>query len=219
MAPACAQDAEVYFLLRHSGSVPLAAAVGGKRVIVLFLLKPMQKLLIFSAILIWTLTSPAFAQTKPASGPDASLSLSGTILLPSCSIDSSTASQTVPLGSAPIMSFPSPGSTSNPTSFYLSLINCAVGTNVTMTVAGTTDTVASVLKNSGSATGVGVQLLKAPSKGATTGTPVALNGSVNLGQVDSSQSMTVPFVAQFYALGPMTAGTVSATATVNFTYN
>ncbi|WP_213296947.1 fimbrial protein [Paraburkholderia sacchari] len=155
----------------------------------------------------------------PAIAADANLNFTGTILQPSCDIDSSTANQTVPLGSAPIMNFAAVGSTSNPAAFSLKLVNCAAGTSVTMTVAGTMDTVPSVLKNTGTATQVGVQILKAGTVGATTGTPVTLNSAVNLGAVDSTNTMTVPFVAQFYRLGALTAGTVSATATVNFTYN
>ncbi|CAM2177177.1 major type 1 subunit fimbrin (pilin) [Paraburkholderia sacchari] len=172
----------------------------------------MPSLQLLLAILVAIATGPAFAV-------DATLNFTGDILQPSCDIDSSTANQTVPLGTAPIMDFAAVGSTSNPKGFYLSLVNCAAGTNVTMTVAGTMDTVPSVLKNIGTATQVGVQILQAGSVGATTGTPVTLNSAVNLGVVGSSNAMTVPLVAQFYRLGTLTAGTVSATATVNFTYN
>ncbi|WP_322059344.1 fimbrial protein [Paraburkholderia sp. J63] len=172
----------------------------------------MRSLQLLLAILVANLSGPAFAA-------DANLNFTGTILQPSCEIDSSTANQTVPLGSAPIMNFASVGSTSNPAAFNLSLVNCAAGTSVTMTVTGTMDTVASVLKNTGSATQVGVQILRAGSVGSTTGTPVTLNSAVNLGAVNGTNAMTVPFVAQFYRLGTLTAGTVSATATVNFTYN
>jgi major type 1 subunit fimbrin (pilin) len=31
--------------------------------------------------------------------------------------------------------------------------------------------------------------------------------------------MTIPMAAQFYRIGTMTAGTVTSTATVDFTYN
>jgi major type 1 subunit fimbrin (pilin) len=157
--------------------------------------------------------------TRQAFAADATLTFTGTILQPSCDVDSSTANQTVPLGSAPIMDFASVGSTANPKAFNLDLVNCSAGTQVTMTVAGTMDTVPSVLKNTGSATQVGVQILQASTVGATTGTPLTLNSAVSLGAVDSTNTMTVPLVAQFYRLGTLTAGTVAATATVNFTYN
>jgi major type 1 subunit fimbrin (pilin) len=156
---------------------------------------------------------------RQALAADANLNFSGMILQPSCTVDSSTANQTVTLGSVPIANFASVGSTENPTAFNLSLVNCSAGTNVTMTVAGTMDTVPSVLQNTGTAAKVGVQILQAGSVGATSGTPVALNNAINLGVVDSTDTMTVPLVAQFYRLGTMTAGTVAATATVSFTYN
>ncbi|MBW8836678.1 MAG: type 1 fimbrial protein, partial [Burkholderia sp.] len=46
-----------------------------------------------------------------------------------------------------------------------------------------------------------------------------LNSTSSLGTVDNTNTMTVPFVAQFYRLGTLTAGSVTTTATVNFTYN
>ncbi|MFP6562601.1 fimbrial protein [Paraburkholderia sp. B3] len=170
------------------------------------------KLLFSFAILMSVMTGSAFAA-------DATLTFTGTFLTPSCTIDSASQNQTVPLGSAPISNFASVGSTSNPTAFNLNLTDCAPGTNVTMTVAGTMDTVQSVLQSTGTATGMGVQILLAGSVGATTGTPVTLNNAVNLGVVGSTNAMTVPFVVQFYRLSTLTAGTVAATATVNFTYN
>ncbi|MEM5345167.1 fimbrial protein [Paraburkholderia azotifigens] len=165
------------------------------------------------------LAASAVMAAAPAFAADANLNFTGTIMQPSCTVDSASANQVVNLGSAPIMSFASVGSTANATPFNVSLISCSPGTVVTMTVAGTMDTVASVLKNTGTATQVGVQLLKAVSIGATTGTPVTLNSAIAMGTVDSTYTMTIPFVAQFYELGTLTAGSVAATATVNFTYN
>jgi major type 1 subunit fimbrin (pilin) len=171
-----------------------------------------RKILLLLALSALTNAAPAFAA-------DANLNFTGMIMQPSCTVDSASTNQVVNLGSAPIMNFTSIGSTGNATPFNVNLISCAPGTVVTMTVAGTMDTVASVLQNTGTATQVGVQILKAASAGATTGTPVTLNSAIAMGTVDSTYSMSIPFVAQFYELGTLTAGTVSATATVNFTYN
>ncbi len=150
---------------------------------------------------------------------DANLNFTGTIQLPSCDVDTSSANQTVNLGSALMMNFGSVGSTANPTAFNLNLVNCSAAANVTMTVAGTMDTVPSVLQNTGTAREVGVQILQAGQVGATTGTPVTLNSAINLGTVGGSGTMTIPFVAQFYRIGTLTAGSVVATATINFTYS
>jgi major type 1 subunit fimbrin (pilin) len=168
------------------------------------------------AIFVATTAGSAFAQSFE---PDLTLTFSGTISPPSCTVDSSTANQTISLGSAPVSNFLSVGSTSNQTAFNINLTECSPGTGVTMMVTGTTDTVASVLENTGTAAQVGVQILRASSVGATTGTPITLNSAVSLGAVGGTNTMTVPFVAQFYRLGDVTAGTVAATATVNFTYN
>lgn len=161
----------------------------------------------------------AFASAGSAYAADATIYFSGTFFQPSCTVDSSTVNQTITLASTPVMDFATVGSAVNPQAFSLSLTNCAAGTNVSMTMTGTASTVPSVIANTGTAAQVGVQLLLAGSIGATTGTPITLNSAVNLGAVDSTNSMTIPLVAQYYRLGTLTAGTVATTVTVSFTYN
>ncbi|MFX1762714.1 fimbrial protein [Paraburkholderia sp. A1RI-2L] len=167
----------------------------------------------------WLVALLAAMAAGSAFAADANLNFAGTIRQPSCDVDSSSVNKIVPLGSAPLVDFSAVGSTGNATAFNLNLVNCAVGTSVTMSMTGTIDTVSSVLKNTGTATQVGVQILKASSVGATTGAPVVINSAVSLGTVDGTGAMTIPMVAQFYRLGTLTAGSVTATATVNFTYN
>jgi major type 1 subunit fimbrin (pilin) len=150
---------------------------------------------------------------------DAVMNFNGNILAASCDVDTATASQTIDLKAASISSFTGVGSTSNATAFNVKLLNCSTGAKVTMTLQGTIDTVASVLKNTGTATRVGVQFLQASSVGAITGSAMPLNSAISLGAVDATNTMTIPLVAQMYQLGTMTAGTISATATLNFTYN
>jgi major type 1 subunit fimbrin (pilin) len=150
---------------------------------------------------------------------DGTITFSGTFLQPSCTIDSSVANQTINLGSAAATDFAAVGSTMYPQAFNMVLTSCAPGTTVSMTVSGTMDTVSSVLKNTGTASAIGVQLLQASSVNATTGTPLTLNTAINLGTVNSTNTMTIPMVASFYRLGTISPGTVAATATVNFTYN
>lgn len=155
----------------------------------------------------------------PAFAVDATLNFTGTIILPTCTVDSGSVSQTIDLKTAKTTDFLSVNSTNNATPFSLLLKSCAVNTNVSMTIYGTVDTVQSVLKNTGTASQVGVQLLKAVNVGDTTGTPFPLNTQTTIGAVDATNTMTIPMVAQFYRLGTMTGGTVTATATVNFGYN
>jgi major type 1 subunit fimbrin (pilin) len=170
-----------------------------------------------TAVLALVGSEQAFALNT--TNPDATISFTGTFVQPTCTVDSSTANQTITLATAAITSFTAVGSTTNPIAFNMILDNCVPTTQVTMTVSGTIDTVASVLKNTGTAAQVGVQILQAGSVGATSGTPITLNSAINLGVVNSTNSMTIPFVAQYYQLGTVTAGTVAAIATVNFTYN
>ncbi|MEI7293914.1 fimbrial protein [Paraburkholderia tropica] len=153
-----------------------------------------------------------------AQAADVTLSFTGNIIVPTCTVDSTTANQTIPLTTASSSNFASVGSTQLPAAFNLKLKSCTSGAGVSMTVSGTSDTVTSVLKNTGTATGVGVQLLLGSSVGATTGTAIALNALQSVGTVDATNAMTIPMVAQYYRLGTMTAGTVAAAATVNFTY-
>ncbi|WP_044042554.1 fimbrial protein [Caballeronia insecticola] len=163
------------------------------------------------------LAAVALSGSASVLAADATLNFSGTIILPTCSVNPQEVKQDIDLKSIKVTDFT--GTTANATPFQIDLENCVTGTNVSMTVSGTTDTVASVLKNTGSATQVGVQLLKAASVGDTTGTAVTLGGALSLGAVDTTNKMTIPMVAQFYKLGTLTAGTVAAAATVNFSYN
>ncbi|MDR5774061.1 fimbrial protein [Caballeronia sp. LP006] len=161
----------------------------------------------------------ALAAAKSVFAVDATLNFTGTIILPTCTVDSSSANQTISLDTAKTTDFAAVGSTQNPRPFNVKLAACATNTNVTMTVNGTNDTLTSVLKNTGSAAQVGVQLLKASNVGDTTGSPITLGSAESLGAVDQTNEMTIPMVAQFYRLGAMTGGTVTAVATVNFAYN
>jgi major type 1 subunit fimbrin (pilin) len=150
---------------------------------------------------------------------DATLNFTGNILLPTCSVDTSATQSSITLDTAKTTDFAAVGDTQNPVAFNVALKNCAPNTNVAMTVSGTIDTVGSVLKNTGVAAQVGVQLLKAAKSGDTTGTPLSLNTSATQGTVDASGTMTIPMVARYYRLGTMTGNTVVATATVDFVYN
>jgi major type 1 subunit fimbrin (pilin) len=162
----------------------------------------------------------AIASSSPTFAADATLTFTGTILLPTCTVDPDSKNQTIDLGTARTTDFVAIGDTKNPQAFNLKLTGCAASTKVAMTVNGTTDTVNSVLKNSGgTATMVGVQLLKAVNVGDTTGAPITLGSTMQLGTVDATLAMTIPLVAQFYRLGTMTSGTVSTVATVDFAYN
>lgn len=108
------------------------------------------------------------------------------------------------------------GATAGRTPFSLDLQDCVLQTEVVMTMSGTTDGVASVLKNTGTASGVGVQLLN----GGVNGMPLELNSAIDMGNVGSNTTMRIPLAASYYQTGQNAgAGTVLAISTVTFTYN
>lgn len=161
----------------------------------------------------------ALTAAGSAFAADVTLNFNGSLLLPTCSVSAGTANQTIPLGTARSTDFSAVGSTQNPIAFEIDLQSCSTGTNVTMNVSGTqVGTNVGVLTNTGSAAGVGVQLLSTATVGATTGTALVLNSNISRGAI-SGTSMTIPLAAQFYRTGTMSGGTVSAVATVNFIYD
>ncbi|MDR5778896.1 fimbrial protein [Caballeronia sp. LZ065] len=149
----------------------------------------------------------------------ATFSFYGSILASSCFPNPATLPQVVTLATVPVADFT--GATSGAKAFVIELSGCQPETSLTMSVSGTTDTLPTVLKNlNGSAARVGVQLLLASGPGATTGTPIPINGdAVPLGTSGPTGTMIIPLVAQYYRLGGMSAGTVGVTATVTFTYD
>jgi major type 1 subunit fimbrin (pilin) len=163
------------------------------------------------------IAATALMTSASAWAADATLNFTGKIILPTCTVNSAYVTQTIDLGTVKIPDFT--GTTLSPKAFQINLDSCVTGTNVSMTVNGTIDTVSSVLKNTGDAGKVGVQLLKAAAVGDTTGTAIVVGTAMSLGAVDATNKMTIPMVAQFYKLGTLTAGAVAASATVNFTYN
>ncbi|MDR5833374.1 fimbrial protein [Caballeronia sp. LZ034LL] len=152
-------------------------------------------------------------------GSQATFSFYGSILAPSCVPDPATLPQVITLATVPVAEFVA--TTSGAKAFVIELSGCQPQTPVSMSVSGTIDTFPTVLKNlNGSATQVGVQLLLASGPGATTGTPIPVNGdAVALGTSGPTGTMIIPLVAQYYRLGALSAGTVGVMATVTFTYN
>jgi major type 1 subunit fimbrin (pilin) len=147
---------------------------------------------------------------------------------PACTVTSGTANLVVPLPAAAVSDFVGGvGSTAKPTSFTIGLMNCNKHPLVTLSLAGTADTdysgaaISGVLKvTSTSATGVGIQLLN-----NMTGNPAAfpLNKATYLGTVSGAgkaDTFTIPMVARYFQTKTkMTAGLVTASATINLTYN
>ncbi|UBM08287.1 fimbrial protein [Cupriavidus metallidurans] len=130
---------------------------------------------------------------------------------PTCSLTAGTANQTVRLPTAKTTEFSAIGVTARPTNFNISLENCVQQTAVNMSLNGTINTLSTVLANTGSATGVGLQVVY-------SGSPMAFNTTYPMGNVGSSTSMNIPLTAQYYRTGAMTAGSVNGVATIMMIY-
>ncbi|SAL16258.1 fimbrial protein [Caballeronia peredens] len=162
------------------------------------------------AVLVSTAAGSALADS-------ALITYEGKIQDPTCTIKSDSASQTIDLKTASVSDFKSVGAVMNATAFNIQLIDCTPGITASMTVAGTSGSVPNVLRNTGSAANLGVQLLLAANVNDTTGSPIVFGNVIS--RSIATTTHTVPMVAQMYRTGNLGAGTVAATATVSFTYN
>jgi type 1 fimbria pilin len=131
-----------------------------------------------------------------------------------CSVTTGTANQTVLLATVTPAMFPAAGATAARTSFSIGL-NCQAGVNVSITFAASSGAsgVPSVLANTGTAKGIGAQLLD-PSQ-----TPIVLGSPVRLTE-STSGNVSFQFYAQYYRLGaePVSPGSVSAAAIFTMSY-
>lgn len=128
-----------------------------------------------------------------------------------CSVVTNPVNVTLPTVSS--KAFDGVGSTTGTTSFTIDL-NCSGGATLSITldsngkVAGKTG----VISSTGSAGGVGVQLLDGK------GNPVAFGTSTSLGQAPVG-TLNVPYFARYYqTAGTVTGGNVTATANFTLTY-
>lgn len=131
-----------------------------------------------------------------------------------CSVTAATANQTIPLATVSPSMFPAAGAVAARTPFSLGLA-CQTGVKVSVTFSSTSGTtsIASVLGNVGSATGIGVQLLDSTQAPLVLGNPLLLTAS-------TTGNMSFPFYVQYYRLGaPVVApGSVHSTAVFTMSY-
>lgn len=129
---------------------------------------------------------------------------------PTCTV--SNGSITIPLGNVAATAFPSVGSTAGSGSRNISL-QCTSSPSVSMSLTGTAvsgyNNVLALTSGTGTAKGVGTQLLYISS-------PLTIGGSVSLGTAGST--LTVPISARYYRTGNVAAGTADTVATLNFIY-
>lgn len=134
-----------------------------------------------------------------------------TIIDPACTLDTPTI--TVPLPSIAATSLTGTGSVADATAFAIGL-TCSSGATLYIQldtaapIAGTTG----VIANSGSAVGVGVQLIDKNFAAVAFGVPTLVGATPN-------GALSIPYYAQYYQTATtIAAGTVSATATFTLSY-
>ncbi|MGU3523329.1 fimbrial protein [Enterobacteriaceae bacterium C23F] len=164
------------------------------------------------AILISALFSGAVFAGDPVT-----LNITGNVVASPCEISSDSITKTIDLGNgSPLQagSFQTAGSASDWVSFKINLINCpASTTKATIQFHGTpdADNPADMYKNTGTATGVAVQLQG--SGGDQFGDGKSFTGTI------ANNAYTYNLRARAYSQnGNVTSGTISAVVTTTFTY-
>jgi type 1 fimbria pilin len=136
-----------------------------------------------------------------------------TIIDPACSVVTTPIAVTLPTLSTSSMA--STGAVAGRTPFNITL-NCSSGAtlDIQLNYNGTNSGITGVLSNAtgtGTATGVGVQLLN------QSFTPVTFGTTTTVGTTPQG-TYTLPYYAQYYRTGTLTAGSVSASATFTLSY-
>jgi type 1 fimbria pilin len=142
------------------------------------------------------------------------LSNSVTFVSPGCTVITSNIFVILPAVTPAAL--PSNNSVAGKTPFniQLSCPNASASTKLYIQFDATsvnTTTYKTVIKNTGSATNVGVQLLN----GATA---VTFGSATKIGNSIASGLLTLPYFAQYYRTGAISSGGVNATATFTITY-
>jgi len=139
------------------------------------------------------------------------LANSVTIIDPACSVNTTPINVTLPTMNASALG--STGASAGRTGFNISL-NCSSGAtlDIQLNYVGTNTGITGVLKSTGSAGGVGVQLLDQNSN------PVVFGNTTVLGATPNNSQWNIPYFAQYYRTGTVTAGSVTASATFTLSY-
>ncbi|HGM5490687.1 TPA: fimbrial protein [Serratia fonticola] len=151
-----------------------------------------------------------------AQATDVTININGRVIASPCTVDGAQ-SVNVDLGqNIEAASLSTAGSSSEWSSFNLNLKNCPASTsNVTATFSGTADSTSpNYYRNTGTATGVAVQLFKANSSTSLG------NGSTFVSAVNATaHTATFPLAARAYtATGNVMPGTIASVVQVTFTY-
>lgn len=150
---------------------------------------------------------------------DNSITISGSIQNTSCTVSTDSADQTVFLGDIASRTFYQAGATSMPVQFTVDLQNCTGSmSGVTVTFNGTADGTEPALlgldSGTNAASGLGIAILDANRTLIPVNNPSS-NYAIDITKPDNA----LVFYAQYQSTGAsVTAGSATATATFNLTY-
>lgn len=169
------------------------------------------------ALLVLSLSMAFCALSGAVHADTSNVTIQGNIQQGTCQFAAGDDNKVVNLGTLPVSSLPASGAATF-VPFTLTVENCDAGlTRVDFAFTGTSDSTDPLrFKNTGTATGMAVELESAD------GVNIGANGTNNMRSVQISGSQAViNLQAALWHLTGMaaTAGTVSAVATVNATYN
>jgi type 1 fimbria pilin len=139
------------------------------------------------------------------------LTTSITIIDPACSVNTTPINVTLPTVSVGAMA--SVGATAGTTPFAIAL-TCSSGAtlDIELDYAGTASNITGVLtKTSGSSAGVGLRLLD------QNYNPVVFGATTVVGSTPTG-ALSIPYYAQYYRTGTVTAGSINASATFTLSY-
>ncbi|MBS1206122.1 MAG: fimbrial protein [Proteobacteria bacterium] len=161
-------------------------------------------------------TVAALFSTQYASAADGTINFNGNITDTACTIDASSANQTVTMGTVSKTSFQGAGSTAAPTRFTISLTACPDTTAKVRFDGPTAPGNASILRlNTGeTAEGVGVAIYEDDS---STLIPVSTASAAKT--LSNAGENVLAYVAKYMATGDsVIAGSANATASFTITY-
>ncbi|GGP25091.1 hypothetical protein GCM10010971_09100 [Silvimonas amylolytica] len=139
-----------------------------------------------------------------------------------CAVNSNSTNLNIDLPSVKTVDFDVVNSVAKKTAFNINLQNCVKQPVISMTVSALADTdsaLPGVMKSTGSASGIGLQLVNNVNG---TATPVTLGAAMNAGTVTGpdGSAYSIPMYVQYIKTKTdMTPGDVKAHATVTFSYD
>lgn len=159
----------------------------------------------------------SLAMNNMANAADGTIKFKGNIIDNACSVDTSSADQTVALGTVAASSFAAAGATSTAQKFDIKLTGCPEGTVAVVFGGATASDDLLKLDSGATATGVAVRI-----NNASDNSQVKINDTASAKRVTVSAdgSATLNYISQYQSTADeVTAGSADATSQFTILYN